>query len=294
MLTVLAFVGLILIGDGTPAAADTDADQITWIEPEHQPFFFTKGPRAGTGLAQRISRALIARMPRFRHEILVANTRRSVVMMAERDGCCMVGIAKRYEGGRIALSRRGLSIFSTHVIYRTADRDKFAPYILDGNRIDLDRLLLDRQLVTSLVRGRYYSTGIIELVRRHQDRLSHLTQAVKPETPFQQLRADWIDYALGQPFAAFWHLGCASRACGDTFGFLRVAGEPVTHRAYIGCSNRPVGRRALAALDALLDRPEVRTATTAGIRRRIAAMAHVLPVDSTPGFLEWTADQPAQ
>jgi polar amino acid transport system substrate-binding protein len=251
---------------GTAAAADKP--HLTWIASASPPTHIDD-KRAGPGIADETLDWFIARLPEFDHEVIVADSLRLENMLATSDGICAAALVRSPE-------RLAFTVFSKPVYWsepprlvanaaKAAEIDSHADV---RGAIDLPALIDDPRLSGGRLLGRSYSLGADRALNAAKPtaRLLLLTHARE----LDMLANSRFDWTISLPIhIAWWAQGFDSPSdrAGDEdtparttdaairFKFItrQIAGEPEELIGYMGCSNREIGRRAIAAVDRIID-----------------------------------------
>ncbi len=261
---ILAGLAGALLATGTlrPAEAE-DKPHLTWVLAIAPPGHIW-GKSTLRGYADETLDWFIARLPEFEHEVVVADSLRLEAMLAERDGVCGAAMFSSPE-------RLGYTVFSRPVYWSSspilvADAARAAEIDSRLNargEVDLAGLLADPHLVGARSLGRSYSRGIDRTLNAAgpSARLLPLVRAHEMD----MLANGRFDWTIDLPsHIAWWARGSAgarnelpaeTTTAARAFKYITrpIAGEPAETISYIGCSNRALGRRAVEAVDRIID-----------------------------------------
>lgn len=245
-----------------------DKPRLTWVSTATAPTHI-EDKRAGSGIADETLDWFIARMPEFDHEMIVADSLRLENMLATRDGICAPALVKSPE-------RLTFTVFSKPVYWSEPPRlvvNAAAAAEVDSHanargEIELPALLDDPHLSGGRLLGRSYSASIDRVLdaAKPTARIVPLTHARE----LDMLANSRFDWTIALPIHIAWWAqgfeGPSDRAGDDdtparttdaaiSFKFVTraIAGEPDELIGYMGCSNREIGRRAIAAIDRIID-----------------------------------------
>ncbi len=222
------------------------ADRVTWLVTDFPPVFILHGAQRGTGVGDRTMAWFQQRLPDFEHETQTVPLQQVWQALGQADGRCYAAAVK-------SPGREAAALFSAQVYWsptariqiRKADRARFEPYLAGGRAIDLDRLLAG-PLTGGVVRGR---ADVSRAAARFADKPA-VVAADDAATLFRRLNAGDLDWILSYPWES-WYLASTLGLAAPTEA-LPVAGEPKYLAAHFACSNQPLGRRIIAAIDRVI------------------------------------------
>lgn len=238
---------LLCLISASPAAW---GDEVTWILPEFPPGFI-RGPfRAGEGYGDRQLKFLIEHLAQFHHTVLNGSASRLWHEMKHRDGVCTLTVAQLPE-------REQLAVFSAHsfwatanqVIVRTDRLSEFAPLLDKSGAIDLARLAADDHL-----RGGYTDTSSygpsLDSFIHDPNRKTPLEMTPHLRMPLVLLDKGRLDFVFGYYMEMTYYRQLDR--LGDDFTALPTQPAPARRDGHVACSNQVLGRKVIAAIDALL------------------------------------------
>lgn len=226
------------------------AEDVTWILPEFPPGFI-RGPfRNGEGYGDRQLKFLIQRLPQFHHTVLNGSASRLWHEMEHRDGVCTLSVADLPDRERLAVfSARAFWATVNKVIVRTDRLDDFASVRDKSGAIDLARLAADSHL-----RGGYTDTSSygpsLDSFIRDPNRKTPLEMTSHLRMPLVLLDKGRIDFVFGYYMEMTYYRQL--NRLGDDFTALPTLPEPARQDGHVACSNQTLGRKVIAAIDALL------------------------------------------
>lgn len=232
------------------AAQAAWGEDVTWILPEFPPGFI-RGPfRAGEGYGDRQLKFLIERLPQFHHTVLNGSASRLWHEMEHRDGVCTLSVAQLPEREKLAVfSARAFWATVNQVIVRTDRLADFAPLRDKSGAIDLARLAADTHL-----RGGYTDTSSygpsLDSFIHDANRKTPLEMTPHLRMPLVLLDKGRIDFVFGYYMEMTYYRQLTR--LGDDFTALPTLPEPAHQDGHVACSNQPLGRKVIAAVDALL------------------------------------------
>lgn len=245
---IIAIPAILLLLAARPSAAEPD--QILWILPEFPPVFISEKPLFGQGYGDGELRYLIEHLPQFHHVVMFGTAPRLWHEMENRDGVCAVSMARLPEREKFAVfSARHTYGLSNQVIVRADRLVKFEPYLDKAGRIDLTRLAADEHLQGAYSDGTTYGPAIDAFIK-DPERKTPLELTAHIRTPIGLLDKERLDFVFGFHMEAAYY----RRTHPQSAEFITLATVPDGGRedSYIACSKGPIGRQAVAAIDALL------------------------------------------
>jgi uncharacterized protein (TIGR02285 family) len=243
----LALIWLIMLA---PAMAD---ESVTWLTIDLPPLFIADGALAGRGSADQQLAFLTQSLPQFQHRQTPASFSRVWHQIGHGDGNCTIGALRTPERGAIAMfSQRPVPVPGYHVIIRADQRDDFAPYLDSRGRLDLDLLA-----ARSSLRGGYVTS------RRHAPRIDRFIAASHRQTPldpvmsplqlFHLLSLRRQDFIFALPFEIGYYRDVDPRT--PPLLALPIKDVAAMVNGHVACSNGPIGRKVVSAVDLLLRNP---------------------------------------
>lgn len=244
-----------------PCLADDFADdetEITWMLAEFPPLSITGPILQGQGYADRQVQFLIAHLPQFHHVTTNVTASRAWHDIGSRDAVCTVAAAKLPDRERLGVfSARGFLGALNEVVVRTDHLAAFAPFRDKSGAIDLTRLAADSHLTGGYTDSASYGPAIDAFIR-DEHRKTPLQMTPHMRMPLLLLDKGRIDFTFGYYMEITYY-----RKINDLdniYTALPTIPEPVRQDGFVVCSNRPTGRKAIAAVDALLASDEMMAA----------------------------------
>ncbi|MBC3458772.1 TIGR02285 family protein [Pseudomonas mosselii] len=253
-------------------------ERLLWLVRDLPPFTIFEGPSKGQGVIDQLLPMLIARMPEYDHSIVRVNRARGLQMLQEPSFTCDPTLLWTPERARyVHFSQPSLGVLSTGLIVRKQDQALLAPY-LEGQQVDLQRLLTETRLKLGIVAERSYSTQVDEVLRQLPDTAfsrHYGNDATASLLQMQQLGR--LQLVLG-----YWpemrYLIQQHNGSLDDYSFYPILGVNHYQFLHIGCSDTPLGREAIAHIDQML--PTLRRDTLPEL------YAHWLDPGLREGYLE--------
>jgi len=225
------------------------ADQVTWISVSQAPGSIAEGPLAGQGADEVTGRMLARALTEFDWTLEIARPLRIQHEIEHRDGVCSHGFARLPERERIMLfSARAMAVPGYGMILRADRLPDFQRYLDSSGAVDLD-LLKGAPLTGGYVAARPQFQALKAFIESAPE---HPALVSSPDTVslFRQLDGGRVDFLFGLRDETAYFAGHATIR--SKLLSLPIAGTDRYGMAYIACSNGPVGRRAIAAIDAYL------------------------------------------
>ncbi|AMK32572.1 TIGR02285 family protein [Pseudomonas mosselii] len=234
-------------------------ERLLWLVRDLPPFTIFEGPAKGQGVIDQLLPMLIARMPEYDHRIVRVNRARGLQMLQEPSFTCDPTLLWTPERARyVHFSQPSLGVLSSGLIVRKQDQALLAPY-LEGQQVDLQRLLAETHLKLGIVAERSYSAQVDEVLRNLPDAAfsrHYGNDATASLLQMQQLGR--LQLVLG-----YWpemrYLIQQQNGSLDDYSFHPILAVNRYQFLHVGCSDTPLGREAIAHIDQLL--PTLRRGT---------------------------------
>jgi len=238
-------------------------DSITWMTVDLPPATIYEGEMAGNGFADQQLRVLTAALPDYDHKIVKGTIARNWHELETRDGICFNWVTRSGTHWNALFSKRPVLNPGYRLVVRTARLTEFLPYGQSGD-LDLDLLGQSDSLSGGYIASRDYLPTINGFIASG-DRRSKLQKTMTSAQLVELLHVGRLDFIFASPTeVAYYHV--AEHLAAD-FSVLKVKGEPVYNEGYVACSSGPVGKAAMAKIDAYLERAEGWAAYVAPLQR---------------------------
>lgn len=233
-----------------PAAAK---DTITWyLDPSLPPAHIPSGRYAGQGLNDLELKWLIEHLPQFDHVVVDSTAARTWYEIGRTDARCSSAALKTPEREKVAVfSTPALQSWGLMVLVRqdrlAATRDLHGP----SENIDLARLLTSDRLRGVINKGRSYGPVIDPLLANAEAQKS--VQSVSDSLQaLRMVTAGRADYVIGYAM----ELGYFRKIEGseEPVVILPIEGVKRDSAAYVACTDQPIGRAVIAAVNEALAR----------------------------------------
>ncbi|MFT0868732.1 TIGR02285 family protein [Pseudomonas sp. CAM1A] len=241
-------------------------ERLLWLVRDLPPFTIFEGPANGQGVIDQLLPMLIAQMPEYDHQIVRVNRARGLQMLQEPTFTCDPTLLWTPERARyVHFSQPSLGVLSSGLVVRKRDQALLEPY-LDGQQVDLQRLLAQTRLKLGIVAERSYSVQVDDVLKQLPDSAfsrHYGNDATASLLQMQQLGR--LQLVLG-----YWpevrYLIQQQNGSLDDYRFYPIRGVDRYQFLHVGCSDTPLGREAIAHIDQLL--PTLRRDTLPGLYAR--------------------------
>jgi len=241
-------------------------ERLLWLVRDLPPFTIFEGPAKGQGVIDQLLPMLIAQMPEYDHQIVRVNRARGIQMLQEPSFTCDPTLLWTPERARyVHFSQPSLGVLSSGLVVRKHDQALLEPF-LDGQQVDLQRLLAQTQLKLGIVAERSYSVQVDDVLKQLPDSAfsrHYGNDATASLLQMQQLGR--LQLVLG-----YWpevrYLIQQQNGSLDDYRFYPIRGVDRYQFLHVGCSDTALGREAIAHIDQLL--PMLRRDTLPGLYAR--------------------------
>jgi uncharacterized protein (TIGR02285 family) len=241
-------------------------ERLLWLVRDLPPFTIFEGPAKGQGVIDQLLPKLIAQMPKYDHQIVRVNRARGIQMLQEHSFTCDPTLLWTPErASYVHFSQPSLGVLSSGLVVRKRDQALLEPY-LDGQQVDLQRLLAQTRLKLGIVAERSYSVQVDDVLKQLPDSAfsrHYGNDATASLLEMQQLGR--LQLVLG-----YWpevrYLIQQQNGSLDDYRFYPIRGVNRYQFLHVGCSDTALGREAIANIDQLL--PMLRRDTLPGLYAR--------------------------
>ncbi|UVL20358.1 TIGR02285 family protein [Pseudomonas sp. B21-044] len=257
---------LCLVFSALAAQSAEARERLLWLVRDLPPFTIFEGPAKGQGVIDQLLPKLIAQMPKYDHQIARVNRARGIQMLQEHSFTCDPTLLWTPERARyVHFSQPSLGVLSSGLVVRKHDQALLEPY-LDGQQVDLQRLLTQTRLKLGIVAERSYSMQVDDVLKQLPDSAfsrHYGNDATASLLEMQQLGR--LQLVLG-----YWpevrYLIQQQNGSLDDYRFYPIRGVNRYQFLHVGCSDTALGREAIANIDQLL--PMLRRDTLPGLYAR--------------------------
>ena len=224
------------------------AEVLRWMVEDNPPFFAVQEPWKGAGIGDQSMEILFQRLVSFENRIVPADTSRAFYEITHRDGICIFATTVPPEiADKVKISERSFMLPGYRFII-PADRYKdFAPMLTAAGEIDLGAISRGAPLHGAYL-GATPSKSIADLIDRRNPGF-RLEAAPEQGRLLGLLHAGRVDFLLAEGWTVIAY----------NFGFpadprpmnMHIKGVPAFLERRIVCSDRALGRKAIAAIDML-------------------------------------------
>ena len=180
------------------------ADNIIWLNSEFPPMAMSQGPHANQGYINELATYLAGRLPQHQFGEQVVPWQRAM-HMAEKGGpyCLLAAFQTPERETYLRFSKPYGYVFPLGLVTRRAQREAFTKYLNADGKIQLGRLLRDRNLRPGIANQRSYGNLIDNLLKRaNHSQAAPISQIYQSESTsglFSMLDYQRIDYTFSYP-----------------------------------------------------------------------------------------------
>ncbi len=240
---------------GMANASDSTSDSkpvITWLLNDFPPFIQVDGPLPGKGFVDAAVRHFIERTPEFTHRFEVSGIARALSLMQLGTPACHPALLPTAERLAYAVASRPVHFVLPHHVVARADRaDRLRPYLDAQGKINIDSLLNDTGLRTSITEQRAFAAPIQAALALRKGAPNILMTGVHFNAPFLQLAAGWIDYIIAYPVEPRWYINSEATP-GAALEYFPIAGVEEYVVGHVLCTKGPVGEALIQRIDRLV------------------------------------------
>ena len=236
---------------GLEKTTQADLPLVQWAKPGLAPLFINSDEDREQGIGDQMFVQIQSEMPQFRHMNLFSNYARLLEEMRKGSDLCAIlhKTPKREE----------FMVFSEPVVitpsYQLYISQKGMPRFIektgwDGNPIAFDDLLSrSRGLSLAVTPGQSYGVERDTIIERHLDKIELIRSFADHEALIKMLAAERMDMVLGFPWVVNYRL----EKLDIRKDLVKIPLNDVAafETAYIACSDTPVGRRVVDAVNAI-------------------------------------------
>ncbi len=209
--------------------------------------FIEDGPKAGQGAGDRQLQYMFQHMPQYRGPVLHASLARIWSEIGSRDGVCTPIAFRGPEREKVAVfSARPVKLTGYRLIVHSRDRARFKPYLTEAGEIDLPRLLQSAEFHGGYVTARLLPPAVAAALADKERIKAQISAMQTPLQVLQSFVAGRIDFSLSPPIEADFYHDTLPDEPRTFFPIKDVAREI---NVYSACSNAPLGRAVMRAID---------------------------------------------
>lgn len=227
-------------------------ETITWLLRDLAPLIIARGPDRNRGAVDQTLPLLRAALPDYDHSVLRVNRARASQMLAEPGLYCdpaLLWTAQRAQ--TIFYSVPSMNVLSSALIMQRSDLPLIARFMEDG-KVDLSALLRSNTIALGTIAGRSYGRvvdSILAEAKGSQILAHHGNDAMGSLLRMERLGR--IKALLGYWLEARYQ----ARQEGldpELLVQVPIKGAASTQIVHVGCSDSPIGRRVVDALNPVL------------------------------------------
>jgi uncharacterized protein (TIGR02285 family) len=230
-------------------ALPAGATDVVWLVFPTPFTFIADGPKVGQGAGDRQLQYLFQRLPQYRnHELPVTSFIRIWSEMAEKDGICTHVSFKGGDREKVALfTARPMKVTGYRLIAHPRDLDRYKPFMTAEGEVDLAQLVTSPGFRGSYVAARLLPVAVSEALADKERIKADMTPMQTPQQIVQSFAAGRLDFFMSLPIEADFYrdaaFGKEPRIILPLKGVAREVG------VYSACSNGPLGRSVIRAID---------------------------------------------
>ncbi|MCF8083141.1 MAG: TIGR02285 family protein [Deltaproteobacteria bacterium] len=231
-----------------PWAQSEHREPVTWLILDLPPFFITKGPDKGEGLADQIQKMVEERLDGYRFHRRVANAARIAKELNGDNRVCFAG--EFYGNPEFLTSAPTIALLPHTLVVRGQDVQRFG----GGKTVRLRRLLQDPQMVLGTARGRLYGPPLDAVLKEYANAENIYHRAGKDtlEGLLGMLLKGRVDYLIEYPVS----IKYAAKKAGvldriETLPLKENSDCPPV-RGAIRCPDTPWGRNMIREINQIL------------------------------------------
>ncbi len=239
------------------APAPVAVDRITWLTSDNS----TASNPAVNGVTDTLVKMLTVWWPGVKHEVLIANTKRSWQMLEDGQQVCRANVVRTPEREKLVYFTNTQLTPPPQLVVRR-DRLSRLPRTASGEVL-LPQLLADDGLRGALVDGRSYGNAIDEMLA-HRPGSANVTLYSPRDFGgrlLQMVSLDRADYSIDSDMALL--------MMGEPKDLMTVPirGASELVMAGVACPRTPWGWSAIQGIDRALGRPEAAATLRRGLMR---------------------------
>lgn len=226
---------------------------ILWILNDFPPFILVDRDLPGDGFVDAALKHVIANLPDYNHRFEVAGVARAQGLMAQGTPVCHPALLKTPEREKLADFSQPAHFVLTHqVVLKKKDLPRFQRHIRLDGKVDVDTLMADSSLVTSVTEGRALGPKIDAPIAAHRGATHIKTTGVHFDAPFRQLASGWTDYIFAYPVEPAYYKIRHDIAADGELTYLPIAGTPDFTLGHFTCSKGPWGHEVIQRINRAL------------------------------------------
>jgi uncharacterized protein (TIGR02285 family) len=244
----LCFLFMVSLFSGGAAAKETGPDTITWLVLDLPPFFLTKGPDKGKGIADQIQQMVCERLKGYRSRTQRANASRIARELREDNHVCFAG--EFYGNPDFLTSAPTIAIIPHAIVVRKDDIERFG----GGDKVSLKALLRKKDLILGTAKDRLYGPELDEVLKAHsgEDQIYSRSGEDILDGLLGMLLKKRIDYLIEYPMSIRYAAKKAGVADRIAVIPIQENSEAPLIRGAIRCPDTEWGREVIADINRVL------------------------------------------
>ncbi len=260
---------------------------VEWHRVEFAPTFILAGAARDQGFGDALLRALISRLPQYRHLMVNAPLERALdrtsTSTSTRLACAVALLLTPQREQHIHFSNPFLYTSTNGTLIRAADYRRFEPFLRDG-RLSLGQVLQTRAFTLGIAHKRSYGPSLNALIAQHAGQPYLIEKGGQGSTlsllSTLSKQQQHVDLVLAYPLeAAYWLKTSRSPV---PLHFLPLTEAAAREEWRVGCSRTPQGEQLITAINALVTDPAFRQSYLSSHAQWQAQLSGILRGAPTP------------
>jgi len=244
-----ALVSALLAGVWLFSAGTAFCGELVWCRFDGPPMNIPSGPLKDEGYSDQFVHDLFGVMEGFEHREVVCTVARTLKLIAETPDVCNGSLVYSPERDRfVHYSKRAVAYVPNRLLVLKKNKKRLAPYMVDGS-VDLRKLLMARKLTIGFVRGRAYG-DYVDKPLADAGRSGNIRWLTTLTAGVRSFLAGRLDLLVAYPNEVVYFSRLEDVGVG--FTSVPIQGEKMVD-IYVGCSDSPTGRKAIAQINELLE-----------------------------------------
>ncbi|WP_147820226.1 hypothetical protein [Salidesulfovibrio onnuriiensis] len=224
-------------------------DKLHWTRLDMPPINIVRDPLKDQGYADKFLADFLPVMKGFEHHVFVCSVARTLELISETPNTCnMTLLYQKKRDQYVHYSDAIMGLVPNRVLVVAGNEGMVLPYLSEEG-VDLARLMRDSNLLVGLINGRAYGEFIDTQLEAAKP-FKNVAFLPKSVLGARQLFAGRVDVLVAYVHEALYYKK-TQNILEDVVSFP-IKGEQLVDM-YMGCSDSPEGRRAVAEINRLLD-----------------------------------------
>lgn len=221
---------------------------VVWNTVEFPPSLITKGEKKDQGFSDKTRILISKKLTEYRHELINVNSARAISNLKEKENHCFSGLNKNEKREEfVHFSDSFMLSLPNELVIKKDKYKKFTDYIDKDGLIDLEKLILNKNLTLSYTKERSYNPIIDKLIVKYQnnDNLVYRPASDLTSGFLNMLRENRADYIIEYPTMVAYYSN-------DEFLTLPIKNANKTFPVYIGCSKTKTGKEIIQRINTII------------------------------------------